>query len=563
VEEELEINTTPIETSQKSEGSEKWSGVIGDASLIRTETALSRFPVHRITKKGTIQIELKDPNAEMVWRVSHNSDYGQPGPLAYKIDTLVISQKIDEVTRPIPTLLRLGSLKDICEQIGITHGQGAMDVKKALLQNASTFIRAKIEYRTSDGGKRSLEAGFTRYSVLFTGESLPDGRTADGVHLVLNEIYRDVLNSAVYRPLNYEYMKSLTPAGQRFYEIVSYQIFAALRQATPGVTPRAQLRYSEYCMLSTQVRYFDFDHVKKQMYKIHKPHVDSGYLAKVQYESTVDGGGEPDWFIHYHPGFKAEEDYQQAMGRKKKSKQEPSQSKQDSSPNLPTKPSQTPKPTESLQSILELDYPSSDVPEPLPDAPESLTNATEGLAETIKVEEEGASAVKILIEKLVEQGVNRVDAKRLAKENPEECLRQLDYLPFVTEFRTSRGAYLRSAIEKGFGAPVAFEQQQQESEKQRLKQEQEQTRRVTLEARRASSDASIDTELIRLENEAPEAFQAFLVYVEEQRRVVRVRFSGLSDSARQRMLHALDTPERRRTLYHEWQQSNTQNPVKS
>jgi hypothetical protein len=540
VEEELKI-------IKKSEVSEKWSGVIGDTSLIRTETALSRFPVHRITKKGTIQIEIKDPNAEMVWRVSHNSDYGQPGPLAYKIDTLVISQRIDEVTRPIPTLLRLGSLKDICEQIGITHGQGAMDVKKALLQNASTFIRAKIEYRTSDGGKRSLEAGFTRYSVLFTGESLPDGRTADGVHLVLNEIYRDVLNSAVYRPLNYEYMKSLTPAGQRFYEIISYQIFAALRQATPGVTPRAQLRYSEYCMLSTQVRYFDFDHVKKQMYKIHKPHVDSGYLAKVQYESTVDGGGEPDWFIHYHPSFKAEEDYQQAMGRKKKSKQ-------DESPNLPAKPSQTPKPTESLQSILELDYPSSDVPEPLSDAPEVL-------AETIKPEEEGRSAVKTLIEKLVEQGVNRVDAKRLARENPEECMRQLEYLPFVTEFRTSRGAYLRSAIEKGFGAPVAFEQRQLENDKQRLRQEQDNARKSTLEARRASVDASIDTDLIRLENEAPEAFKSFLVYVEEQRRIVKVRFSGLSDSARQRMLNALDTPERRRTLYHEWQQINSQNSV--
>ena len=90
---------------------------------------------------------------------------------------------------------------------------------------------------------------------------------ADAVYLVLNEIYLKVLNAAVTRPLDYDYMKSLPPAAQRFYEIVSYQIYAALLHENE----RAKLRYSEYCLLSTATRYLDFDHVKKQMYKIHLP----------------------------------------------------------------------------------------------------------------------------------------------------------------------------------------------------------------------------------------------------------------------------------------------------
>jgi hypothetical protein len=32
---------------------------------------------------------------------------------------------------------------------------------------------------------------------------LPDGRAADGVYLILNDPYREVMNNALVRPLNY------------------------------------------------------------------------------------------------------------------------------------------------------------------------------------------------------------------------------------------------------------------------------------------------------------------------------------------------------------------------
>src|ERR1700722_8984286 len=158
-------------------------------NTIRVETALSRYPVHRLARKGNIKIEVSEENARketaLQWKVSYNSEYGQPGPLAYKIDTLIINRRIEETTRPIPRIIRLGSLHEICRELGITEGKNVVSIKNALHQNASAYITAKIRYRMADGTERTLEAGFTRYSVVLTGEKLPDGRKADGVYIIL------------------------------------------------------------------------------------------------------------------------------------------------------------------------------------------------------------------------------------------------------------------------------------------------------------------------------------------------------------------------------------------
>jgi hypothetical protein len=119
---------------------------------------------------------------------------------------------------------------------------------------------AYLRYRGRDGMERIINTGFTRYSVVFTGEHLPEGTIADAVYLVLNDIYRDILNHAPVRPLNYGYLKALTPMAQRFYELLSYKMFAALKHRHPQAT----LRYADYCLLATQQRYVTYDQVKKQ-----------------------------------------------------------------------------------------------------------------------------------------------------------------------------------------------------------------------------------------------------------------------------------------------------------
>jgi hypothetical protein len=278
--------------------------------ILRTETVLSRFPIHNLTTHGRVSIHLQRTNAQgdldYLWEVSTSAHHGPPGPLAYKLDTLVINRLLDALPRPVPRVLKVGSLRQVAPQLALnTSGRQQEHLKSAFHQNASAYIVTKLRYRDRDGRQRRLEAGFTRYSVVLTGERLPNGTPADAIYLVLSEPYREILNHAPVRPLDYAYLQALTPMAQRFYEILSYPMFAVLTHHRPHAT----LRYSAYCLLSTQQRSPGYDHVKKQMYKVHAPHVQSGYLAQVRVTATTDAAGQPDWLLHYTPGPKARAEY--------------------------------------------------------------------------------------------------------------------------------------------------------------------------------------------------------------------------------------------------------------
>jgi len=278
-------------------------------NVIRVETALSRYPVHRLAKQGVAPIEIceQSETGDMVvqWRVSHNSEYGQPGPLAYKLDTLIVNRRIEEASRPIPKLIKLGSLHDICRELNLHGGKPRENIKRALYQNASAFITAKLRYKLADGRKKELEAGFTRYSVIFTGEELPDGLRANAVYLELSDRFMQVINGAQTRPLDYDYLKDLPPAAQRLYELLSFQIYAAMKHGRS----RAKLTYSEFCTRAPLKRSFDKENVRCQMKRIHAPHLKSGYIASVELEQTTDRDGQPDWTMLYTPGPKARAEY--------------------------------------------------------------------------------------------------------------------------------------------------------------------------------------------------------------------------------------------------------------
>lgn len=288
------------------ESEDQASTALTPQNTIRVETALSRYPVHRLARKGNIKIDLSKEHApgegSVRWKVSYNSEYGQPGPLAYKLDTLIINRRIEEARRPIPRMLKLGSLSDICEELGMADsGKNRSHIKQSLFQNAFAGITAKTSYRLADGTERTLEAGFTRYSVILTGEKLPDGRKADGVYIILNDTFIQVINGAMTRPLDYDYLKSLPPAPQRFYELLSYQMYAALRYDRP----RAKLTYSEFCAHAPQTRHLKWERARLQMYKVHRLHLQSGYIAEVHYQETIDHDGQLDWVMLYKPGPKA------------------------------------------------------------------------------------------------------------------------------------------------------------------------------------------------------------------------------------------------------------------
>jgi len=393
--------------------------------LIRVETALSRFPIHRLAKQGNVSIEIKEakPNGELrtKWEVTYNSKYGQPGPLAYKVDSLVINRKIEESGKPVPALIKLGSLKEICNQLGLGPTRDTNRVRNALRQNASAFVTARISYKQTDGTERTVEADFNRYSVVCTGETMPDGTKADSVYLVLNNIYSQILNSAQTRPLDYDYLKELPPAPQRFYELLSFQMYAAIKYRHP----HAKLLYSEYCTYAPQTRYFDYDHVKKQMYKVHRPHIESGYIEKVSFEEIRNDDGSLDWMMLFKPGPKARGEH---LASQKKLRLSRGSNKREQLP--------PPDPTPMLAADLEAES---------------------------------------LISRLKVFGVGEERARALVKSHREAAEAQIAAYPYreVGKPRKNAAGWLIAAIEGNYTLPVAYLEEQEKKRQASKAKEQE------------------------------------------------------------------------------------------
>jgi hypothetical protein len=420
---------------------------------IRVETALSRYPVHRLAKHGDVTIDIRDMSGDgetlIRWDVSHNSKYGQPGPLAYKLDTLIINRRLEEACRPVPRVIRLGSLNDICRELGsVESGKNTNHIKIALHQNASAYITAKTRYRQSNGTERSIEFGDTRYAVVFTGERLPDGRVADAVYIVLHDFYREILDNAITRPLDYGYLRELTPAPQRFYELLSYQMYAALKHDRA----RAKLVYSEFCTHAPQTRYMEFDGVKKQMHKIHSVHRKSGYIAKIDYEQTTDGDGKPDWIMFYMPGPKARAEFRTFTKR--------GATTLDIEPSSPRPAIAAPAPTQldlGLPKKRKTRRPSPQRPEPSP-----------------------------LVAELVRRGVTEERAVELVQLYPERIETQIDILDGLPKKKLEKiddpSAWLVAAIKANNTAPKghvtkAEREKQAEAARQRHQTEAEHRRR--------------------------------------------------------------------------------------
>jgi hypothetical protein len=282
---------------------------------IRVEMLSTEMPIHQLSKKGAEEIRVlrrarSGGQVDFYWKVEPNLAVGRPGQLAYHLDTWIIRRRLDELPRPIPRLIRIGDLREIARELG--HGGDTNAVKTAFAQNAAAFIRAKLTYRSRGGGEETFEGYFTRYNVFFRGQTLPGGRRAETVYLSLNDPYYGLLSQSTWRPLDFEYLRSLPPAAQRFYEIVSPGMFAAIKNAHPT----AWLRYSDFCLLAVQRRQATRRRMQIQMAAVHRPHLASGYVAEIAYRPASTSDGVLDWIVHYVPGSRARAEYATFNGRR-------------------------------------------------------------------------------------------------------------------------------------------------------------------------------------------------------------------------------------------------------
>jgi hypothetical protein len=141
---------------------------------------------------------------------------------------------------------------------------------------------------------------------------LPNGETAEEVYVVFHDAFWRILNDVETRPLDYDYLKTLTPIASRWYELISFKMYGALKHKQD-----VKILYSEFCAAAPQRRYLTYDKVKKQMYKVHNPHIKADYIMpKVKFVRTLDKNGKVDWEMHYVPGEKAIEEFFSFQGKK-------------------------------------------------------------------------------------------------------------------------------------------------------------------------------------------------------------------------------------------------------
>ena len=441
--------------NQEPSDAESLSQEIALIVPIRRESAISQFPFHRLSKsKEPMQIALvtegKRGKVTTTWEVSGNTKYGDPGILAYKIDTLIINRLVDEARPNIPRVLKLGSLRELARELDL--GGDTKTVKKALYQNASAFITANLLFQGTDGAERKFEFGSTRYKVFFVGDKLPNGRRADAVYVSFDDSFHEMLKQARTRPLDYAYLKALPPASQRLYELIAPQIYASIKNGNP----RAKFAYSDFCMRAPLTRYDDWEHVKKQLYKVHLPHKASGYISKVEFEETTDVNGRVDWVMWYTAGRKAKAEF-----RRFNSKEGKELDRQDRiRPHL-VKVEVLP----TLSSLL----------------------LEEGIEETVKPENqktrkpENSLEEQTLMTSLVEQGITEAKAKALVENHREAVERELEAWTHRDKSKMKDpSAWLIKAIESGdYSQPQAVEKKRKiKAFAEQKKREEEQIERL-------------------------------------------------------------------------------------
>jgi hypothetical protein len=300
-------------------------------------------------------------------------------------------------------------------------------------------------------------------------------------------------------------------------------------------------------------RYTDFERVKKQMYKIHRPHLEKGYLAKVEFEPTFDPEGNPDWNMFYTPGERAR--YQQLVfafevGDRRQQRRSPAAvgtgsnaaratsrrsgghaaleaAGSASSPTGPTRPS-------GEQQALPM------VEKPGP-AQELVRHFHEAFGRRLEAVPSGDPDLRVAAELIRTEGAERarflVDFAR--REAPKT-----KYRP-----RTFRGIlqYQGEASAEWNAQQVAQRRQEEETAR-------ENARKGLQEARRRAEEARHIQTLQELAQARPEALEAFKGYVEIKRRsdVEWKRRQGMPESILTKVAQDYDTVGRQRELYAEW-----------
>lgn len=260
------------------------------------------------------------------WRVTPNPTIGAPGIEAHEVWVRLIKPALDaereRMSGNLPSLVPLGSIRECLRTLGrAIGGWESRRLLKCIRQIGSAWCEADFWMPTSerDGEGRVLyrhiKGEFSRISIYSIGskhvtdEELEQGNFSfdfdleDTVYLLLHPHEVEMQSHQSQRPIDNEYLFSVSPSSRRWYELLAPKIFGVIENKNSQREGFCEIRYSWYIERHhTLKRHAERYRVVEQMNDLIKDHKDFGYVEKVEYRAIKEPGQKIDYVIRYYPG---------------------------------------------------------------------------------------------------------------------------------------------------------------------------------------------------------------------------------------------------------------------
>lgn len=396
-----------------------------------------------------------DPQDKPVrWRVTPNPAIGAPGIEAHEVWVRLVKPALDaereRLGGGVPSLVPLGSIRECLRTLGRSvGGWESRRLLKSIRQIGSAWCEADFWLPTAERDEegmplsRHIKGEFSRVSIYsigskhLTDEELAGGNFSfdfdleDTVYLLLHPQEVEMQKHQGQRPIDNEYLFSVSPAARRWYELLAPKIFGVVENRRNPEEGFCEIRYSWYVERHhTLKRHAERYRVVEQMNDLIEDHRAFGYVERVEYRAIKEPGQEVDYIIRYYPGQGARDSVNRIRSRHPRKKQAAQQ---------------------------ELPLPAGSQPA-LP------------LAETaIGTDPE----TDLLIGKLTGKppegfGISETKARELVQTRREAVEDQLAAYPYRDMGRPRKNAagWLIAAIEGNFTLPVAYREEQEKKQQE-------------------------------------------------------------------------------------------------
>jgi hypothetical protein len=293
----------------------------------------TELPFFYLTKRKdlltqTINFQGVDPEQRPIrWKVTPNPTIGAPGIEAHEVWVRLIKPALDaereRMSGKLPNLVPLGSVRECIRMLGWSiGGWESRRLMKCIRQIGSAWCEADFWMPTAEKDEegralyRHIKGEFSRISIYAIGskhvteEELQDGKLSfdfdleDTVYLLLHPHEVEMQRNQNQRPIDNEYLFSVSPASRRWYELLAPKIFGVVEngkgQQEGGY---CEILYSWYIKRHhTLKRHKDRYRVVEQMNDLIKDHRIFGYVEKVEYRAIKEPAQLVDYIIRYYPG---------------------------------------------------------------------------------------------------------------------------------------------------------------------------------------------------------------------------------------------------------------------